>query len=362
MGAALISSHGKRYVLGPVVALIVLAATWSADLTGPVVALVTAVLVGAVVTAVHHAEVVSARVGEPFGALILALAVTVIEVGLIVAIMVSSAGTASTLGRDTVFSAIMITCNGIIGLSVVAATLKGKVATFNAEGSGAALGAITTIATLSLVLPTFTRSSSGPTFTTPQLIFASVASLGVYILFLFVLTVRHKEHFQDPEPHEHYVLMDRPSARDAWTSLALLLLALVAIVGLAKVVSPTIESSVRQAGLPLFVVAVVVALIVLLPESSAAVRSARRGDLQTSFNLGYGSAMASIGLTIPALAIVSSIMDITLELGLNATEIVLLVLTVVVGVITTSSPRATLLQGGLHLVIFAGFLVLAVSP
>ena len=362
MGDALVSTQRRRYLVGPVLALVILALTWSAQMTGPVVIVVTIVLIGAVITAVHHAEVVSARVGEPYGALILALAVTVIEVGLIVAIMASSAGTASTLGRDTVFSAIMITCNGIIGVSVVAATLKQKVATFNSEGSGAALGAITTIATLSLVLPTFTRSSSGPTFTTAQLIFASVASLGVYVLFLFVLTVRHKEHFQNADARNDEMMKARPSVQQTWISLILLILALVAVVGLAKVVSPTIESSVRAAGLPLFVVAVVVALIVLLPESSAAVRSARRGDLQTSFNLGYGSAMASIGLTIPALAIVSSIMDVTLELGLNATELVLLALTVVVGVITTSSPRATLLQGGLHLVIFAGFLVLAVSP
>ena len=361
MGAATITTR-KRHAAGPIIALLALLATWSADLSNVLVAVVVAVLVVAVITAVHHAEVVSARVGEPYGALILALAVTIIEVGLIVAIMASSSGTASTLGRDTVFSAIMITCNGIIGLSVVAATLKQKLATFNAEGSGAALGAITVIATLSLVLPTFTRSSSGPTFTTPQLIFASIASLGVYILFLFALTVRYKEHFQNPDVEELSPHPDRPSSKDAYTSLGLLVVALIAIVGLAKVVSPAVESGVRQAGLPLFVVAVVVALVVLLPESFAAVRSARRGDLQTSFNLGYGSAMASIGLTIPALAIVSSVMDITLELGLNATEIVLLVLTVVVGAITTASPRATLLQGGLHLVIFASFLVLAISP
>ena len=350
------------YISGPLVAAIAMALFWNTAPNALGVLVISVILVGAVITAVHHAEVLSARVGEPFGALLLALAVTVIEVGLIVAIMAGSGGSASTLGRDTVFSAIMITVNGIIGLSVVAATFRGGVATFNAEGSGAALGAIATIATLSLVLPTFTRSSAGPTFTTPQLAFAAVASLGVYALFLYVLTVRHKEHFQDPDNPVVVPYADRPSDQQTRVSVALLMVALVSIVGLAKVMSPSVERTVRDAGLPLFVVAVAVALVVLLPESLAAVRSARRGDLQTSFNLGYGSAMASIGLTIPALAIVSSAMGITLELGLNSTELVLFALTMIVSVITVSSPRATLLQGGLHLAIFSAFLVLAVSP
>lgn len=352
----------SAYIAGPLVSAAAMFVFWTNPPNTAGVLFITAILVGAVITAVHHAEVISAKVGEPFGALILALAVTVIEVGLILAIMSSSGSTASTLARDTVFSAIMITCNGIIGLSVIAATFRGQVATFNSEGSGAALGGIATIATLSLVLPTFTRSSSGPTFTQPQLIFAAVAALGVYLLFLYVLTVRHREHFQDSETSIVVPYTERPSVKQTRNSLILLVVALAAIIGLAKVVSPSIESVVRDAGLPLFVVAVAIALVILLPESLAAIRAARRGDLQTSMNLGYGSAMASIGLTIPALAILSIATGITLELGLNATELVLFALTMLVSTITVSSHRTTLLQGGIHTVIFAAFLVLAVNP
>lgn len=349
-------------ILGPLLALAAVLIFWSNPPNGLGVALIGILLMGGVITAVHHAEVISAYVGEPFGALILALAVTVIEVGLILAIMTASGDSTSALGRDTVFSAIMITCNGIIGISVVAATLRGRVATFNSEGSGAALGSIATIATLSLVLPSFTRSSQGPTFTAPQLIFAAVASLVVYLLFLYVLTVRHTEHFQNPDTDVTVPYTERPTTAKARSSFALLLVALVAIIGLAKVVAPSVEQVVLDAGLPIFVVAVVIALVVLLPESLAAVRAAHRGDLQTSMNLGFGSAMASIGLSIPALAIASLVLGITLELGLNATELVLFGLTMIVSTITVSSPRTTLLQGSLHLTIFAAFLVLALAP
>lgn len=352
----------SAYIAGPLISAVVMFIFWTNPPNATGVLFIAAILVGAVLTAVHHAEVISARVGEPYGALILALAVTVIEVGLILAIMTSSEGTASTLARDTVFSAIMITCNGIIGLSVIAATLRGQVATFNSEGSGAALGAIATIATLSLVLPTFTRSSAGPTFTQPQLIFAALASLGVYLLFLFVLTVRHKEHFQDPDTTIVVPYTERPSNKQTRDSFVLLIVALAAIIGLAKVIAPSIEGVVRDAGLPLFVVAATIALVILLPETLAAVRAARRGDLQTSMNLGYGSAMASIGLTIPALAVLSIATGITLELGLNATELVLFALTMLVSTVTVSSHRTTLLQGGIHTVLFAAFLVLALNP
>jgi Ca2+:H+ antiporter len=186
-------------IVGPLLAALFVAIYWKNPPNSVEVFVISIVLVGAVITAVHHAEIISAYVGRSLGALILALSVTIIEVGLIVAIMLSSDGSAATLGRDTVFSAIMITCNGMIGLSVVAASIKEAAPTFNSEGSGATLSAIATIATLSLVLPAFTLSSSGPTFTRPQLFFVAIVSLAVYALFLYVLTVRNREHFEDPE-------------------------------------------------------------------------------------------------------------------------------------------------------------------
>ncbi|MBM3691106.1 MAG: ionic transporter y4hA [Actinobacteria bacterium] len=353
---------GLVNLAGPLSAAITVVLFWNDKPDTLEVVFINVVLIGGVLSAVHHAEVIAAYVGRAIGALILALAVTVIEVGLIVAIMLSSDGAASTLGRDTVFAAIMITCNGIVGFSIVIASLKNTTLSFNSEGSGAALSAITTIATLSLVLPVFTRGSAGPTFTFPQLVFVSFASLVVYGLFLYVLTVRNREHFEDPDAVITMPYAKSPSKRDFHRSITLLLIALVAIIGMAKVISPSIEGVVVGAGLPIFVIAVVVALVVLAPESLAAMRAASRGDLQTGFNLAYGSALASIGLTIPTLAIVSSIIDINLILGLSATELVLFVLTCVVSVVTVSSHRVTFFQGGLHLVIFFSFLFLAFAP
>ncbi|SDZ29452.1 Ca2+:H+ antiporter [Micromonospora pattaloongensis] len=350
----------------PVLAAVALIATWGRELPLTVVALVAVFLAGAVLAAVHHAEVVAHRVGEPFGSLVLAVAVTVIEVALIVTLMISGGGKTSSLARDTVFAAVMITCNGILGLCLLSGALRRRVAIFNSEGTGAALATVATLATLSLVLPTFTTSKLGSEFSTPQLAFAAVASLGLYGLFVAVQTVRHRDYFLpittggvvvDAEEHAA-----PPSTRTALTSLGLLLVALIAVVGNAKAVSPTIESAVAALGFPHAVVGIVIALLVLLPETLAAVRAARRDRIQTSLNLALGSAMASIGLTIPAIAIASIWLHGPLVLGLGPTQMVLLGLTFIVGILTVVPGRATPLQGGVHLAVFAAFLFLAVSP
>ncbi|MCW2614166.1 MAG: ionic transporter y4hA [Frankiales bacterium] len=349
----------------PPVALVVLAAVWGRDLPPVLVALVAAVLAGAVLAAVHHAEVVAHRVGEPFGSLVLAVAVTVIEVALIVTLIVSGGPETASLARDTVFAAVMITVNGILGLSLFVAARRDHVAVFNAEGTGAALATVTTLATLSLVLPTFTTSEPGPQFSPGQLVFAAVASLAVYGMFVFTQTVRHRDFFL-PAPQDAVASSDEhavpPTTRVAATSLGLLVVALVAVVGLAKVESPAIESGVEAVGFPPSFVGVVIALLVLLPETLAAVRAARRGLVQTSLNLALGSAMASIGLTIPVIALASIWIDGPLVLGLQSTQLVLLALTVVVGVLTVVPGRATRLQGGIHIALMAAFLFLAVSP
>ncbi|MFK0012479.1 calcium:proton antiporter [Streptomyces sp. NPDC091027] len=352
-------------VVVPVVALVALVLSWGRDLPGFAVALVALCLAGAVLAAVHHAEVVAHRVGEPFGSLVLAVAVTVIEVALIVTLMVDGGDKTASLARDTVFAAVMITCNGIVGLSLLVGALRNRIAVFNPEGSGAALATVATLATLSLVLPTFTTSKPGPEFSTAQLTFAAVASLALYGLFVAVQTVRHRSYFlpvgtgQDGGTDEH---AEPPTARAALLSLGLLLVALVAVVGDAKAVSPTIERAVAAAGLPQAVVGVVIALLVLLPETLAAVRAARRDRVQTSLNLAYGSAIASIGLTIPAIALASIWLSGPLLLGLGPIHMVLLALTVVVSALTIVPGRATLLQGGVHIVLLAAYLFLAVSP
>jgi Ca2+:H+ antiporter len=359
-------SLNRPAVIAPLLALAALVAVWGRDLPAVVEIGVVVLLAGAVLAAVHHAEVVAHRVGEPFGSLILAVAVTVIEVGLIITLVVSGGAGASSLARDTVFAAVMITCNGILGLSLLVTALRHGVAVFNPEGTGAALAAVITLATLSLVLPTFTTSTPGPEFTGPQLAFAATASLGLYVLFVVVQNVRHRDYFlpldedDDGIPDEEHAAA--PSSRTAFISLVLLLAALIAVVGLAKVESKTIESVVTDAGLPQTFVGVVIALLVLLPETLAAVRNARRNRVQISLNLSLGSAMASIGLTIPAIAIASIWLDGPLVLGLGATQIVLLALTAGVGVLTVMPGRATVLQAAVHVSICAAFLFLAASP
>ncbi|WP_228542301.1 calcium:proton antiporter [Nocardia sp. XZ_19_369] len=353
-------------VFVPIIAALALAVTWGRSLSGVAVVVVAAALIGAVLAAVYHAEVVAHRVGEPFGSLLLAVAVTVIEVALIVTLMISGGDKAASLARDTVFAAVMITCNGIFGLSLLVGALRRRVAVFNAEGTGAALATVATLATLSLVLPTFTTSQAGPEFSAGQLAFAAVASLALYGLFVMVQTVRHPDDFLPVEGNgvvtDEDVHSESPTAKAALLSLVMLFVALVCVVGLAKVVSPSIESAVADAGLPPSAVGVVIALLVLLPETLAAVRAARRDQVQISLNLALGSAMASIGLTIPAIAVATIWLDGPLELGLGATQMVLLALTIVVGVLTVVPGRATLLQGGVHLALFSAFAFLAVSP
>jgi Ca2+:H+ antiporter len=354
----------------PVVAVLVLAATWDRHLPGPLIMVVAALLAGAVLAAVHHAEVVAHRVGEPLGSLVLAVAVTVIEVGLIVTLMVSGGDKTQTLARDTVFAAVMITCNGIFGLSLLLGALRRGVAVFNPEGTGGALATVATLATLSMVVPTFTTSRPGPQFSPAQLAFAAVASLALYGLFVLVQTGRHRDYFLPltqegsimPEDADRDGHADPPSTRTALVSLVLLVVALVAVVGDAKSISPTIEAAVEAANLPQAFVGVVIALLVLLPETLAAARAARRDRVQISLNLALGSAMASIGLTIPAIALASIWLDGPLLLGLGGTQLTLLALTAVTGVLTVVPGRATVLQGGVHLVLLAAFVFLAASP
>jgi Ca2+:H+ antiporter len=341
-----------------VAALVVLALTWGSKPPTLVLVIVGIFLATSVLSAVHFAEVVAHRVGEPFGSLVLAVAVTVIEVGLIVTLMVSDSAGNETLARDTVFAAAMITTNGILGLSVLVGALRDHTASFNAEGTATALATVSTLAVMCLVLPTFTTGASGPEFTASQLTFAAIVSVALYGLFVFVQTVRHRDYFVSDE-EEHAA---PPSDREALISLVLLIVALVAVVGLAKVESKAIEDVVTGLGAPKSAVGVVIALLVLGPETLAAFRNARRGRVQTSLNLALGSAMASIGLTIPAIAVASIWLDGPLVLGLDSTQIVLLTITMIVGALTVLPGRATVQEGGVHLVLFAAFVFLAVNP
>jgi Ca2+:H+ antiporter len=320
-------------------------------------------LLGSVVVAVHHAETVAHRVGEPFGTLVLAVAVTVIEVALIVSVMLAGGDDMAALPRDTIFSAVMIICNGVVGLCLVVGGLRHHEQTFRIEGATSSLAALIALSTLSLVLPSFTTSAPGATYTNAQLAFAAVASLVLWAVYVFVQTVQHRDYFlplaaaSNEEMHAA-----PPTARQAWASFGLLLVALVAVVGLAKVLSPSIEAGLHASGAPKTVIGIVIALLVLLPETWAAVRAAHVDRLQTSFNLAYGSALASIGLTIPVVAAASVWLEIPLVLGLDAKDLVLLTLTFLVSAITLTYGRTHMMQGAVHLVIFAAFAFLALVP
>jgi Ca2+:H+ antiporter len=269
-----------------------------------------------------------------------------------------------------VLAVVLITLNGIIGVSLLVAAFRHHMPSFSAEGSGAALATVAALATLTLVIPTFTVSTAGPTLTGLQLTYASLASLSLYGHFVFVQAIRHREFFipdQTDEanhgsPTDDGVLDHAPSNREAGVSFGLLIVALVAIVGLAKTVSPNIEQGIEAAGLPASFVGVVIALLILLPEGGAAIRAAWRNRLQSSLNLALGSAMASIGLTIPVIAVVSAIIDTPLLLGVAPVQIVLLALSLFLAALTITPGRSTVMQGGVHLVVFAGFLVLSASP
>jgi Ca2+:H+ antiporter len=346
----------------PVAAAIALAAVWGRALEWYALVFVGATLVAAVMVAVHHAEVIALRVGEPFGTLVLALAVTVIETSLIVALMLTGGEATTALARDTVFATVMIICNGVVGLCLLLGALRHRVLSFNFEGTSPALSVLATLATTVLVLPRFTSSTPGPTLSQSQLVFTGAVSLTLYGVFVFVQTVRHREYFlpaacADDEDHG-----PPPSNAVSFMSFAMLLLSLVSVVGLAKCVAPSIESAVEAAGVPHAVVGIAIAFIVLLPETWAAARAALRNRMQTSFNLALGSALATIGLTIPAVAMTSVLLGLSLHLGLPAKEIVLLALTLLISAMTLAGGRATVLQGAVHLVLFAVFLFMAVVP
>ena len=356
----------SRYYAIPAVALVVTVLTWSRSLGTASLLALAVILTLTVYVAVHHAEVVALRVGEPYGSLILALAVTVIEVGMIVVLIVSDPEANRNLARDTVFAAVMITTNGIVGVSLLIKTLRQQVATFNFLGAAGALSVLAALSVLSLVLPSVTVSSPGPTFTTTQLVFAAVTSLILYVAFLGVQTVRHRDYFLPP-PRANQTLgveehVEPPSNTQALWSVGGLVVALVSVVGLAKVMSPLVQDFVDARSLPQVMVAIIIALVVLLPESISAFKAARFGRTQTSLNLAYGSALASIGLTIPTIAVISIAFDYQVNLGLSSAEIVLMTLTFFVSALTVVLGRASVLQAIIHLCIFGAFITFAALP
>jgi len=294
---------------------------------------------------------------------VLALAVTVIEAALILSMMVAGGQDMAVLPRDAIYSAVMLICTGVVGLCLLVGGLAHREQTFRVEGAGGGLGALIVMATLTLVMPTFTTSTPIGSYNTPQLAFVAVASAALWAIFVFVQTVRHRDYFipaataSDGESHA-----PPPTTRQAWASFGLLLLSLITVVGLAKMLSPSIERVVEAANAPRAVVGIVIAGLVLLPETWAAVRAARADRLQTSMNLAIGSALACIGLTVPVVVLAAMSFKLPLVLGLPPKEIALLAVTFVVSAVTLGTGRTYLMQGAVHLVLFVAYLFLAFVP
>jgi Ca2+:H+ antiporter len=339
-------------------------------------ALLAAGLIGCVIASVHHAEIIAHRVGEPFGTLVLAIAVTIIEVALIVSLMLAGGEKDSGLARDTVFAAVMIILNGMVGLAILVGALKHKQQSFEQSGVSSSLTVLVSISVLTLILPNYTKTTPGPFYSNSQLAFVAVVTLVLYGTFIIVQNFRHREYFLDnsagdvreaqgaqppqtsqaPQPH------DRPSNAAALGSVVLLLVCLVAVVLIAKKLAPALEHGVAAIGAPKSLVGVIIACVVLLPEGLAAIQAAKNNKLQKALNLSLGSALASIGLTIPTVSMVAIFTGLPLSLGIDAMSTVLFVLSLLVISISLSTGKTTILQGMVLLVIFSVYLFMTIIP
>jgi Ca2+:H+ antiporter len=353
----------RWHIILPLLAAAVFATGVVVPLHGAWLLLCGAALVGAIVSAVHHAEVIAHKVGEPFGTLVLALALAVIEVALVLSMMLAGGANAATVPRDTIYAAVMIICNGVVGVCLLVGGLQHREQFFRIEGTGSGLAALAVLSTLVLVMPSLTVSAPGSSYTPAQLVFVALGSVTLWLVFVFIQTVRHRDYFLPAEDKgDESVHAPPPSAQATATSFFLLLVALVGVVGLAKLLSPTLEQTVTGMQAPKAIVGVLIAIVVLAPETWAAIRAARANRLQTSMNLAMGSALASIGLTIPLVVVASVWLGLPLTLGIEPKDMALLTLTFLVGAITLGSGRTNLMQGAVHLVVFAAFLFLTLVP
>ena len=285
-------------IVAPIIAWLILALSQLHLNLGSIESVLMAVgLVGAVLAAVHHAETIAHKLGEPYGTLLLATSITVIEVGLILSLMLTGGQETAALARDTVFAAVMIILTGIVGLCLLIGGIFYKEQVFKLHGANVSLSTLAAIVVLTLILPNYTLTTTGPIYSTSQLAFIALVSLVLYGSFVFVQAVRHRNYFLNATDNSEQYLdnQNKVTNMEAYVSAGLLLLSLIAVVLLAKSLAPTIEKFVLLIHAPHQLVGVIIASIVLLPEGLAAVRAARKNMFQTSLNLALGSALASIG-------------------------------------------------------------------
>lgn len=329
------------------------------------IVLMSMMLIGGVMSAVHHAEVVAHKTGEPYGTLVLSISVTIIEVSLIISMMLAGHEGSEFIARDAVFATVMIVVNGVIGICIFVGGLTHHEMSFRNDGMLSSLAVLTALATFILVMPIVTTSTPGPDFTKSQLAFAGIASFALYAAFLFFQTVSHRDYYlpktEDKKTDINFHAL-KPSNLKTAVSVALLILSLIVVVGLAELLSPAIEAGVKAAGAPKTIVGIAIAMLVLMPEGYAAVRAARANRLQSSLNLALGSALASIGLSIPTIAAIAILFHLPLSLGISDLNMTLMYLTFFTGALTLAIGRTTLLQGVVHLIIFFEYLFLSLVP
>jgi Ca2+:H+ antiporter len=319
-------------------------------------------LIGSVLAAVQHAETLAHRIGEPIGSVVLAIAVTVIEVSLIISLMLNGDKGESALARDTVFAAVMIILNGMIGLCILLGGIRHCEQSFGLQGITSALTILVAISILTFVLPNYTTSTPGPLYSKEQLLFVAFVTLILYATFILVQNFRHKSFFIGPGESEEKEDHGRPAARTALISLLFLLICLVIVVLLAEGLAPGLESVVASLGAPHSLVGVIIAIVVLLPEGLAAIRAVMNNQLQKSLNLALGSALASIGLTIPTVSVFAVITGTPLVLGINLESTVLFLLSLLVIILALRTGLTTILQGMVLLIIFAVYLFTIIFP
>jgi Ca2+:H+ antiporter len=350
-------------VIAPVAGAAVVAALFANFFTATPVAVaiaLAALLAACVFAAVHHAEIIAAKTGEPMGSIVLALAVTVLELGLILSLMLAAGDKGATIARDTVYSAFMIITTGILGLCLLFGSRRHFEQSISVSGTASTLAVLAVLAVITLILPNYTLTTRGPTFSNIQLLLVAITSLVLYASFLFVQTVRHRDYFlPEGDGDNHH---NTPTATTFWVSLLLLALALAAVILLSKTLSPNLNAVIAGAGLPASFTGVIVAAIILLPEGIAALRAALANRLQTSLNLALGSGLATIGLTIPAVAFADLLGGFNIALGISETQTVLLLLALFVNAVTLSNGRTNILLGVVHLSVFAMFLLISAVP
>ncbi len=317
------------------------------------------VVLGSALSVVRHADHLSARLGEPFGTLILTLSVTAIEVVSVSAVMLHGENN-PTLARGTLFSVVMIILNGMVGLSLLIGAWRHREQHYNLQGANTYLGLIIPLAVLSLILPNYTLSTLGPTLSTGQSIFLMAISVGLYGAFLIVQTGRHRGYFAaDGEGESGGRGRATPAiSRPLLIHAALLGAYMLPVVFLAEQLARPVDYLIETLNAPIGLGGLIMALLVATPEGIGAVRAALHNHLQRAVNIFLGSVLSTIGLTVPAILAISFATGHSLILGLQHSDFVMLLLTLAVSVVTFASGRTNVLQGIVHLVLFAAYLLL----